>query len=112
MANGKDLRRIALALSGTIAAPHFDRTAFKVVRTYVTLAADEQSANFKFAHDEQELKCLVAPQIFAPVEGGWGRMGWTCAALAGMSKADLQAALEMAYAHGINSKKKPAKRVK
>ena len=40
MATGKDLRRIALSLAGTLAAPHFDRTAFKVARTYVTLSAD------------------------------------------------------------------------
>ena len=30
MASGTDLRRIALALTGTSEAPHFDRAAFKV----------------------------------------------------------------------------------
>ena len=30
MATGEDLRRIALALAGTIEAPHLDRAAFKV----------------------------------------------------------------------------------
>jgi len=34
MATGKDLRRMALSLEGTVNAPHFDRTAFKVARTY------------------------------------------------------------------------------
>jgi hypothetical protein len=40
MAKAADLRRIALALAGTVEAPHFDRAAFKVARIYVTLAAD------------------------------------------------------------------------
>ena len=73
MATANDLRRLALALEGTTEAPHFDRAAFKVARIYVTLAADERTANFKFTPDEQEFKCMLAPEAFAPVPGGWGR---------------------------------------
>lgn len=111
MATANDLRRIALALPGTVEAPHFDRAAFKVARIYVTLAADGRSANFKFAADEQELKCTVAPDAFAPVPGGWGRMGYTTGILAKLKAAELKAALEMAYAHALPKKKtarKPA----
>ena len=110
MAEAADLKRIALSLPDTVAYPHFDRTAFKAARTFVTLAADGLSANFKFAPDEQELKCLVAPEIFTPVEGGWGRMGFTRGTLAAMTLADLQAALSMAHAHAV--KKPRAKRVR
>ena len=105
MASGDDLRRMALALEGAAAYPHFDRTAFKVARTYVTLAPDGLSANFKFTPDEQEFKCLLAPDCFAPVPGGWGRQGWTIGTLAAMSEADLQAALVIAHAQA--GKKKP-----
>lgn len=107
MATGKDLRRMALALPGASAAPHFDRTAFRAARIFVTLAADGRSANFKFAPDEQEFKCLPAPEAFAPVPGGWGRMGWTTATLSTLSVAALKSALETAYAHAV---KKPGKR--
>ena len=72
MTSGADLRRMALALAGTIEAPHFERAAFKVTRIYVTLAADGRTANFKFSPDEQEFKCMMAPAAFAPVPGGWG----------------------------------------
>ena len=61
MVTAADLRRVALSLGGTTEAPHFDRTAFKVARIYVTLAADGATANFKFTPDEQALKCLVLP---------------------------------------------------
>jgi YjbR len=99
MATGKDLRRLALSLEGTAEVPHFDRAAFKVARIYATLAADGRTANFKFAPDEQELKCLVLPEAFAPVANAWGSQGWTTATLAKLSSADLAAALEMAWRH-------------
>jgi hypothetical protein len=70
MATGKDLRRIARSLEGTTEAPHFDRAAFKVARIYVTLAADGRTANFKFLPEEQEFKCMLAPDAFQPVAGG------------------------------------------
>jgi YjbR protein len=99
MAIGKDLRRIALSLEGTTEAPHFDRAAFKVVRIYVTLAADGRTANLKLAPDEQEFKCLLAPKAFAPVPGGWGKQGWTTATLSELSAAELRDVLEIAWRH-------------
>ena len=67
MATGSDLRRIALSLEGTAGAPHFHRAAFKVVRNYATLPADGRTANLRFTPDEQEFKCMMAPEAFAPV---------------------------------------------
>lgn len=101
MATGKDLRRIALSLEGTAEAPHFDRTAFKVARIYVTLTADGRTANFKLTPDEQEFKCMLAPEAFAPVPNAWGKQGWTTATLSALSTADLRAALEMAWRHAV-----------
>jgi hypothetical protein len=100
MASGEDLRRIALSLEGTVAYPHFDRTAFKVARTYVTLAADGRTANVKFTPDDQAFKCMLASEAFAPVPGGWGRMGWTLVDLAKVGEAELRAAVEMAWETG------------
>lgn len=110
MATADDFRRIALALDGTVEAPHMDRRAFKIARTYATLAADGLSANFKFSPDEQELKCLVNAQAFAPVPKGWGRMGWTTGLLAALSEEELAAALETAWRHALPRKPKPRAR--
>jgi hypothetical protein len=101
MANGKDLRRIALSLEGTTEAPHFDRAAFKVARIFATLAADGRTANLKFSPDEQEFKCMLAPKAFAPVPGGWGKQGWTTATLSALSVAELRDALETAWRHAL-----------
>jgi YjbR len=107
MAKGEDLRRLALALEGTSEAPHFDRTAFKAARIFVTLSADGRSANLKFTLDEQEFKCMLAPEAFAPLPNAWGKRGWTSANLAKLGAAELQNALEIAWA---NAQPKKARR--
>ena len=107
MASGDDLRKIALSLQGTTEAPHFDRAAFKVARIYVTLAADGQTANFKFSPDEQEFKCMMAPEAFTPVQNAWGRQGWTTATLAALSTAELHDALEIAWRHAEKKPRRP-----
>jgi YjbR len=105
MANGKDLHRIALSFDGTTEAPHFDRAAFKVARIYATLAADGRTANLKFSPDEQEFKCMLAPEAFAPIGGAWGKQGWTTATLSALSVAELRDALETAWRHAVPKKR-------
>lgn len=105
MATGRDLRRIALSLDGTTEAPHFDRAAFKVARIYVTLAADNRTANVKFTPEEQEFKCLLAPGAFTPVPNAWGKQGWTTLSLAALGVAELKNALETAWQHAQPKKR-------
>src|SRR4051794_17658379 len=88
---------MALALEGTTEAPHFDRTAFKVARIYVTLAADGRTANLRFTPDEQEFKCMMAPEAFAPLPNAWGKQGWTSADLSRIGEAELASALRTAW---------------
>ncbi len=106
MANAGDLRGIALSLEGTSEAPHFDRSAFKVNRIYVTLAPGGLTANFKFTPDEQELKCVTHPEAFAPVPNAWGKQGWTTATLANLDRAELEAALRLAHTHAVEKTKR------
>jgi hypothetical protein len=99
MATADVFRRLALALKGTTEAPHFDRTAFRVARTYATLAPDGATANVKLTPEEQELKCLLLPDAFAPVPNRWGAQGWTIVRLAALDPPDLAAAVELAWRH-------------
>ena len=95
------LRRLALALEGTEEVPHMDRTAYRVARIYATVPPDGCTANLLFTAPDQALKCLTAPEAFAPVPGGWGRMGYTTATLAALEEAELAAALEMAWRNAL-----------
>ena len=100
MATAADVRKLALALEGTTEHPHFDRAAFKVKRIYATLDSDGKSLNLNLTPEEQEFKTLLAPEIFTPIPNKWGTSGWTTVDLKAISKAELKAALEMAWEHG------------
>jgi hypothetical protein len=104
MATGKDLRRIALSLDGTTEAPHFDRKAFRVLRIYVTLADDGKTANFMFTPEQQQFKCMMAPEAFAPVPNAWGKRGATTAILAKLTLAELDDALRTAWSRAVSKK--------
>jgi hypothetical protein len=106
MANSEEFTAIAMALPDVTAAPHFDRTAFKVKRIFATLAADGKTANLKFTPEEQEFKCMVAPEIFHAIDNGWGRQGWTELNIAAAGNADIAAGLEMAHVHATDSARK------
>lgn len=98
MVTSEAFRRMALALPDVVAAPHFERTAFKARTIFATLAADGLSANLNFTPEEQALKCLVAPELFEAIDNGWGRKGATTLWLERASVDDVEAALAMAYA--------------
>ena len=104
MATSADLRRLALSLEGTTEAPHFDRTAFRARRIFVTLAADGETANFMFAPEDQAFKCALAPEAFAPVPNAWGRRGATTAILSALTTAELEDALRLAWSRAVSKK--------
>ena len=99
MAAADDLRRIALALEGTIEAPHFDRRAFKARRIFATLAADDLTANIRFPPEEQELRCEMQPEAYRKIPNKWGDSGWTAATLSALTLDDLKVALTSAWRH-------------
>ena len=110
MIRAADFQRLALALPGTTAAPHFDRTAFKAARIFASLAPDGLTANLRFTPEDQALKCAVMPEGFTAIPNAWGRQGWTCATLAALDEADAAAALEIAWRHAQPPEKKKKKK--
>jgi hypothetical protein len=104
MATAADVKRIAMGLEGTIAAPHFDRIAYRVKRIYATVGGDK--LNLNLLPDEQEFKVMMAPNLYAAIPGGWGRQGWTIMSLPNAPTEELEAALRMAWEHGRSSRPK------
>lgn len=92
-----DLLRLVRALPDTSEAPHFDRLAFRRATIFATLAADRLTANLKLTPEQQQMKCLTAPAVFAAVPGGWGAQGWTTLTLKPATRADIEAALRLAW---------------
>lgn len=74
-----------------------ERSAFKVARIYATLPPDGRSANLMLSLDEQEFRCQRSPAAYAPVAGGWGRMGYTTLALSQLDEDELREVLTLAW---------------
>lgn len=106
------VRKLALALPDASEAPHFDRAAFRTPRRiFATMPADGASVNFMFDPEQQEFWCENEPQAFAPVSGGWGKMGCTTCTLSKVDEATFKSALNAAHARAmVPPKKKPRKR--
>lgn len=95
-------RELALALPEASEAPHFDRTAFRTPRRiFATLAGDGKDLNLMFDAMLQEHYCAMAPEAFAPVPGGWGRMGATRCDLKKVDLASFRSALAAAHARAM-----------
>lgn len=91
------VRELALALGGATQVQHFDRLAFRTPRKmFATLAPDGGDLNLMFDPDMRDLFCEMAPHAFAPVAGGWGRMGATRCDLEQVDEATLTSALRAA----------------
>ena len=91
-------RKLALSFEGAEERPHFDRFAFRTPRkTFATLAGDGSDINLMFDAALQELYCEQVPQAFAPVPGGWGKMGATRCELKKVDKLTLESALKAAH---------------
>jgi hypothetical protein len=92
-------RKLALSFEAAEERPHFDRLAFRTPRkTFATLAGDGSDINLMFDADLQELYCEQVPASFAPVPGGWGKMGATRCDLKKVDKTTLESALKAAHA--------------
>ncbi len=105
-------RALVLSLENVVERPHFDRAAFRTPRkAFATLANSGADINLMFDAALQEFYCAQAPRAFAPVPGGWGRMGATRCDLKRVDEATLLSALKAAHAVAA-PKTKPAKRPK
>lgn len=106
-------RKLALSYEGALEVPHMDRAAFRTKRRiFATLPPGAESANLLLDRDLQDAICGELPRAFAPVAGGWGRMGYTTVDLRVVREADLVRALTEAHARASEPKPKPRPRAK
>jgi hypothetical protein len=94
-----DFRRIALSLAGVEESSHMGSPDFRVGgRIFATLAsAKEGYGNLKLTPEQQADFVRELPNVFIPVKGGWGRMGFTHVVLAEVQEDVLKGALRVAW---------------
>jgi hypothetical protein len=97
--HAEDFRRIALSLEGVEESSHMGHPDFRVGgRIFATLASEQQGyGNLMLTPEQQAMFVEELPEVFAPISGGWGRMGMTHIRLASASEDVLAGALRTAW---------------
>ena len=114
--NADDFRRIALSLEGAEESSHMGAPDFRVQgKIFATLASQQQGfGNLKLTLEQQADFARELPDVFLPIQGGWGRMGMTHIRPAAAREDVLTGALRTAWQLRINkktrTKKKPTSR--
>lgn len=94
-----DFRRLALSFEGAEEGAHMGASDFRVGgHIFATLAhVDQGFGNLMLTAEEQSSLIADAPDLFLPVQGGWGRMGATHVRLAAVPEDILRGALGLAW---------------
>jgi hypothetical protein len=92
-------RRLALQLSGAAESSHMNHPDFRLNnQIFATLSAQEKGCGvLKLTLDQQAAFIADQPNIFSPVQGGWGRMGMTYIHLDHADESIMAGALKTAY---------------
>jgi hypothetical protein len=92
-------RRIALSLPEATEGSHFSKADFRIAgKIFATLALEHQGFGVLLLTPDQQAGMVQdAPQIFSPVQGGWGEKGATRVTLAKVPPDILEAALRVAW---------------
>jgi hypothetical protein len=95
----EQFRRIALGFPEAVESAHMGTPDFRVRRKIFATLGSGSSPRcvVKFTREQQELFMRVDPVVFAPVNGGWGRKGWTHLQLRTASEPIVRDALATAW---------------
>jgi hypothetical protein len=93
---GNLFRALALALPQVEEKSHFGKADFRVKNKIFAGFTGDGAAYVKLTPDQQEMIC-AAESVVSPIEGGWGRQGWTQIDHAQADEALLQSLLLTAW---------------
>ena len=97
--NLETAREICLSLPNTFEADHFGKPSYRVgKKIFATLWLDEKRMIVKLPPNIQANYCEKSSQAYSPVEGYWGKQGWTQVELSkGISKNEIEILLQIAW---------------
>ncbi len=108
-----DFRDIVLGMQGVVEQSHMNHPDFRANgRIFATLDGEEKSGRLGLSPEEQQELMREYPETFSPVNGAWGRQGWTLVALAQADADAVRGAVILAWQGVMNKppKRSPSKR--
>lgn len=98
MVSPDQLRILAMAYDQVETSPHFERESFRIrKRIFATLDAKNQEITVKLTPIDQFVFCAFDKAVIYPVEGTWGKQGWTKVNLRKIRKSMLKDLMTTAY---------------
>jgi hypothetical protein len=93
-----NFRKMVLSLKNIEELPHFEKTSFRVNKKIVaTLDLKTKQVVVKLSEIEQSVFSAYDKTIIYPVNGTWGKQGWTIIKLENVKKEVLKDALQTSY---------------
>jgi len=93
-----EFRKLALSLAGSEESAHMGHPDFRVGgKIFATLQPAKGLGMVSLSRDQQEMFVKVAPEVFEPVPGGWGRTGATYLRLSRANRKIVRDALSTAW---------------
>ena len=93
-----DVRALARMLPDVVEGAHRGNPDFRIAgRVFATLWVEEERVVLRLTPEDQASLVDARPERFDPVEGAWGRRGWTSLALDAADEASLRDALLRAW---------------
>ena len=94
----EDVRALALMLPEAVPGAHSGNPDFRVGgRVFATLWVEEARVVLRLAPAVQAALCEADADLFTPIDGAWGRRGWTNLDLDPCAEETLRAALLAAW---------------
>lgn len=98
MVSNAVFRTLALQFENCSEAPHFEKTSFRVKnKIFASLDEKNNRAVIRLDAINQSVFSAFDKNVIHPVEGAWGRQGWTMVELRKVRKDLLKDALSVAY---------------
>jgi hypothetical protein len=100
-----EFRALALSFPETEESSHMDHPDFRVGgKIFATIAPDLKRGMAKLTPDQQEVILRIAPKVFEPASGAWGKRGATMIELAIAAEDDVRHALNAAWRNTASKK--------
>ena len=91
-------RKLALSFEDATEQPHFEKISFRIKnKIFATLDTTNKRAVLKLSLIDQSVFCAFDKTVLYPVNGSWGKQGWTTVELKKVKKQMLADALTAAY---------------
>lgn len=97
-----DVRALALMLPEVVEGAHNGHPDFRIGgHVFATLWVEEERVVLKLDPADQVARVEAAPDLFSPIDGAWGRRGWTNLDLWDADEDTLRDALHAAWRRSV-----------